>query len=65
MSSGEKRVAYALKKLLENDYIVWYDIPVGKQRRYPDFIILHPSRGILFLEIKDWKPETLKRLTKT
>lgn len=65
MNSGEKRVAHALKKLLEDDYLVWYDIPVGKQRRYPDFIILHPLRGILFLEIKDWKPETLKRLTKT
>jgi hypothetical protein len=63
MTSGEKRVAEALKKLLEDDYLVWYDIPVCKQRRYPDFIILHPSRGLLFLEVKDWKPETLKQLT--
>jgi hypothetical protein len=65
MTSGEKRVAYALKKSLEDDYLVWYDIPVGKRRRYPDFIILHPSRGLLFLEVKDWKPETLKHLTKS
>ncbi|MDR2165400.1 MAG: NERD domain-containing protein [Zoogloeaceae bacterium] len=65
MTSGEKRVAEALKKLLEDDYLVWYDIPVGRQRRYPDFIVLHPSRGLLFLEVKDWKPETLKRLTKS
>jgi hypothetical protein len=65
MTSGEKRVAEALKKLLEDDYLVWYDIPMGKQRRYPDFIILHPARGLLFLEVKDWKPETLKRLTKS
>ncbi|GHT92332.1 DNA helicase [Betaproteobacteria bacterium] len=63
MTAGEKRVAEALKKLLEDDYLVWYDIPVGRKRRYPDFIILHPSRGLLFLEVKDWNPETLKHLT--
>ncbi len=65
MTAGEKRLARRLADLLEDDYLVWYDIPVGRQRRYPDFIILHPSRGLLFLEVKDWKPETLKSITKT
>ncbi|HHJ18882.1 MAG TPA: DNA helicase II [Gammaproteobacteria bacterium] len=65
MTSGEKRVARRLQHLLEDDYLVWYDIPVGKQRRYPDFIILHPSRGLLFLEVKDWKPSTLKHISKS
>ena len=63
MTVGEKRVARRLEALLEDDYLVWYDIPVGKKRRYPDFIILHPSRGLLFLEVKDWKPQTLKKIT--
>ena len=62
MTSGEKRLARRLESLLENDYLVWYDIPVGRKRRYPDFIILHPLRGLLFLEVKDWKPETLKKI---
>jgi len=65
MTSGEKRVARRLEALLEDDYLVWYDIPVGSKRRYPDFIILHPSRGLLFLEVKDWKPETLKKVSKS
>ena len=65
MTSGEKRLARTLEKVLEDDYLVWYDIPVGKKRRYPDFIILHPMRGILCLEVKDWKPETLKSINKT
>jgi len=65
MTAGEKRVARRLAALLEDDYWVWYDIPVGDKRRYPDFIILHPSRGILFLEVKDWKPSTVKRIRKT
>ena len=58
MTPGEKRLARRLESLLEDDYLVWYDIPVGSKRRYPDFIVLHPSRGLLFLEVKDWKPET-------
>ena len=65
MTSGEKRFARRLETLLEDDYLVWYDISVGKQRRYPDFIVLHPSRGLLFLEIKDWKIDTLKSINKT
>ncbi|MCU7960010.1 MAG: NERD domain-containing protein/DEAD/DEAH box helicase [gamma proteobacterium symbiont of Bathyaustriella thionipta] len=65
MTAGEKRVARRLRDWLEDDYLVWYDIPVGSQRRYPDFIVLHPSRGLLFLEVKDWKPDTLKKISKS
>ncbi|WP_447553714.1 3'-5' exonuclease [Vreelandella sp. EE22] len=63
MTRGERRVAQRLDSLLEDDYIVWYDIPLGRQRRYPDFIVLHPARGLLFLEVKDWKIETLHSIT--
>ncbi len=65
MTSGEKRVARRLETLLEDDYLIWYDIPVGNNRRNPDFIVLHPSRGLLILEVKDWKPTTIKKITKT
>ncbi|MDR9467731.1 nuclease-related domain-containing protein [Marinospirillum sp.] len=63
MTPGERRLGQRLETLLEDDYTVWYDIPVGSKRRYPDFIILHPARGLLFLEVKDWKLDTLKRIT--
>ncbi|MEO1894046.1 MAG: nuclease-related domain-containing protein [Alcanivorax sp.] len=62
MTPGERRLGQRLESLLEDDYTVWYDIPLGRQRRYPDYIILHPGRGLLFLEVKDWKLDTLKRL---
>ena len=65
MTAGEKRLARRLADLLEDDYLIWYDIPVGRQRRYPDFVILHPSRGLLFLEVKDWTIDTLKNVSKT
>jgi len=63
MTPGERRLGQRLESLLEDDYTVWYDIPLGRQRRYPDYIILHPGRGLLFMEVKDWKLDTLKRLT--
>lgn len=64
MTSGERRFASRLKTLLEDDYTIWYDIPIGRQQRYPDFIVLHPSRGLLFIEVKDWKRSTLKKINK-
>jgi len=64
MTAGEKRLARRLEALLDDDYLVWYDIPVGRKRRYPDFIILHPARGLLFLEVKDWRLDNIKRISK-
>lgn len=63
MTSGEKRFARRLQDLLEDDYLCWYDVPLGKQRRYPDFIVLHPGRGLLFLEVKDWQAPNIRKFT--
>lgn len=62
MTSGERRFAQRLEDKLEDDYLVWYDVPVGLKRRQPDFTILHPRRGLLVLEVKDWKIETIHSL---
>ena len=59
---GEKRFALRLESLLDDDWLCFYDIPVGKRRRYPDFILVHDRCGLLFLEVKDWKRETIKRI---
>ena len=64
MQAGEKRFARRLEALLEDDYLCWYELPVGKRQRYSDFILLHPQRGLLLLEVKDWKPETIKCIDK-
>ena len=65
MTAGEKRVAEILRTQLDDACMVWYDIPVGKKRRYPDFVILHPRRGLLCLEVKDWKTTTFKNISST
>jgi hypothetical protein len=55
MTSGEKRLAERLEQKLDDDYRLWYDVPMGPRNTHPDFCVLHPRRGILVLEVKDWK----------
>lgn len=59
MTGGEKRLSERMEKKLEDDYLLWYDVPVGPKQLHPDFIVLHPRRGILILEVKDWKLDTI------
>jgi hypothetical protein len=63
MTSGERQVAQRLEDKLEQDYLLWYDVPVGQKRLHPDFILLHPQRGLIVLEVKDWKLTTSSRST--
>ena len=58
-NAGEKRVLDALARHLEDDYGIWHNIPIMGSGREPDFVILHPRRGLLVLEVKDWKRQTL------
>lgn len=66
MQAGERRLAQRLEQLLDDDYLCWYEVPTGKggRQRYSDFIIAHPLRGVLLLEVKDWKRETLHKVDK-
>lgn len=59
MTPGERRVAQRLESHLEDDYLCWYGVPVGSRGLHPDFLILHPRRGLLVLEVKDWKADTI------
>lgn len=65
MTSGERRLAERLEQKLDDDYLLWYDVPVGPKQTHPDFVVIHPRRGILILEVKDWKLETtVKKATR-
>mgnify|MGYP001032309504 FL=1 len=65
MTGGEKRVSERLEQKLEDDYLLWYDVPVGLKQRHPDFVIFHPRRGLLVLEVKDWKADTIRHADST
>lgn len=64
MTQGERRTAERLEQKLDDDYLVWYDVPVGPKHAHPDFVVLHPRRGVLILEVKDWRLETIRTATK-
>lgn len=58
-TAGERRVAKFLQRHLPDDCTVWCNIPIGPERLQADFLILMPQVGLLCLEVKDWKIETL------
>lgn len=64
MTSGERRLAERLEQKLEGDYLLWYDVPVGPKQTHPDFVVLHPRRGALVLETKDWRLDTIRKATR-
>ncbi|MDE0035594.1 MAG: NERD domain-containing protein [Deltaproteobacteria bacterium] len=59
---GELCFARRLESLLDDDWLWFHNVPVGKQRLFPDFILVHPQRGLLVLEVKDWKLSSIKRI---
>lgn len=61
MQAGEKRFARRLLSHLEDDYLCWYETGIGHRPRYTDFVILHPMRGLLLLEVKDWRLDTIRK----
>jgi hypothetical protein len=63
-NAGERRVLHQLKRCLEDDHLVWHDVPVGVRARQPDFVVLSPRQGVLLLEVKDWRSATLGEATR-
>jgi rhodanese-related sulfurtransferase len=62
--TGERKVFHALKRCLDDDFLVWHNVPIGPKARQPDFVILSPRWGVLLLEVKDWRPSTLGRASR-
>src|SRR5215472_10913777 len=61
-SAGEKKV-FALLQELPDDVIVYYEPVVAD--RYPDFIVIIPSIGLLVIEVKGWYPNAIERADNT
>jgi len=59
MTPGERRTAERLEQKLDADYLLWYDVAVGPRHQHPDFVVMHPRRGILILEVKDFRLSTV------
>jgi hypothetical protein len=63
-STGERRLAERLEQKLDDDYLLWHNVPIGPKQSHPDFVVLYPRRGLLILETKDWKLETILKVTR-
>ncbi|MDM0002509.1 3'-5' exonuclease [Variovorax sp. J22P240] len=64
MTSGERRLAERLQQKLDEDYLLWFDVPIGPKQCHPDFVVLHPRRGLLILETKDWRLDTIQKASR-
>jgi len=64
-SRGELRLAERLKDFLEENAYIWHNLPMGPRGRHPDFVIVHPSNGLLVLEVKDWRLDTIYSANKS
>ncbi|MCE1227652.1 MAG: NERD domain-containing protein [Geobacteraceae bacterium] len=60
VTKGERKFADCIKQKLDDNYYCWYNVPIGKSSRYPDFIILHPDHGLFVLEVKDWSADNIQ-----
>ncbi|KZS22727.1 hypothetical protein BMY_0554 [Wohlfahrtiimonas chitiniclastica] len=58
MTAGENRFARRLQDKLDDDTVCWFNIPIHGY--YPDFVLFHPQRGLLVLEVKDWKIDNIE-----
>lgn len=63
-SRGELRLAERLREFLEDNALVWHNLPVGPWGQHPDFVLLHPSRGLVVLEVKDWRLDSILEMNR-
>src|SRR5687768_9173833 len=57
VTRGEQKVFASLRDHLPEDYLVYYNIRV--KDRHPDFIVIGPDLGVVILEVKDWRLQTI------
>ena len=62
-SAGEKRLFRLFQNLLPDSFRVWYE-PVVKGR-YPDFVLLADTFGLVLIEVKGWYARHIRRVTDT
>lgn len=57
-------MAERLEQKLDADYLLWHNVPIGPKQTHPDFVVLHARRGLLVLETKDWRLQTVQNATR-
>ncbi|MBN2061772.1 MAG: NERD domain-containing protein/DEAD/DEAH box helicase, partial [Deltaproteobacteria bacterium] len=55
-TEGEKKVFRFIKEAARpnEDFICWYEPPIGSSGKEPDFVLFSKRLGLLVIEVKDW-----------
>lgn len=40
MQSSERRLAERLEQKLEDDYLLWWDVPIGPKQTFTEFVVM-------------------------
>ena len=67
-NSAEEKIYELLESGLDDDWQVWHEPEIRRtedeEKPYrPDFILLHPKRGLFVLEVKGWRLERILDVT--
>ena len=57
LNAGELKVLEFFDKNLDIEWEIYIQPPLNGLR--PDFVLLHPNRGIAVFEVKDWDPQKI------
>ncbi len=55
-SKGEQRL-FAILQRLPDDWIAYYEPVISD--RYPDFVVIAPTLGVIVIEVKGWNPNDI------
>lgn len=58
LNEGERQVLELLDRELDEGWEIYTQPPMNGLR--PDFVAMHPERGICIIEVKDWDLETMR-----
>jgi hypothetical protein len=56
-TKGEQLICTVLQGCLDGTWSIFYEPTIGDA--HPDFVLFHPERGVMVLEVKDYTPPTI------
>jgi hypothetical protein len=61
-TEGERKVFHYLREVArpDSDFIGWYEPAIGEHSREPDFVLFGNHKGLMILEVKDWRIDQIE-----
>jgi len=62
-TAGERKLFELFRTALPRTCIVRYEILLGERHYRPDYTLIDPQRGVLVIEVKDWRVQNISKAT--